>query len=586
MASVEYSFDLVIAGSGGGGMTAALAAVDAGLRPLVIEKQQFVGGSTAMSGGVIWLPNNPLMREQNVPDSERAGMDYFASVVGEPDDGSSLARRSAFLREGSSMIDFLRHKGVELVRCEGYSDYYDNLQGGSSRGRSVEAAPWDGKQLGEWNARIHPGLARAFRLAVKTNEIRRISTFQRSASSFAITARVFLRTTLSKLAGKDLLTNGMSLIGQMTKAALDAGVEIWTETGVQDLVVENGRVVGVVALRGGEAVTVRARNGVLLSAGGFERNPEMRRKYTENTQPNDGQWTSATAGNTGEVLAAAIALGAKTDYMDEAVWQPSPRKDFGMSALSQARQWAHTILVNQKGVRFCNESNSYVEVGRAMYANDAAPAWLIFDDSYRRNVVWSGGLPQLKNWKTAIPGKMPEKWIAEGWMRRADTIEGLAHMIDVDPAVLTETVREFNMDAQRGRDPKFHRGESQYNKVLGDPGSTPNPAVGPIENGPFYATEIYPGDVGTAGGVVTDEYARVLDEAGNPIPGLYAAGNMTATVMGRNYLGAGASIANTMVFGYIAARHAARSRKSEAVSKASSAAAGSVSSNSTGTQSA
>lgn len=557
MTTAEATFDLVIVGSGGGGMTAALAAADAGLRPLIIEKQQFVGGSTAMSGGVIWMPNNPLMREQNVPDSERAGMDYFQAVVGEPDDGSSLARRSAFLRHGSDMIDFLRSEGVQLIRCEGYSDYYDNVKGGSSRGRSVEAAPWDGKHLGEWNARIHPGIARAFRLAVKTNEIRKISTFQRSATSFAATARVFLRTKVSRLAGKDLLTNGMSLIGQMTKAALDSGIPIWTEVGVEELVVEDGAVVGVVVSRGGNRETIRARHGVLLSAGGFERNPEMRRKYTEHTQPNEGQWTSATAGNTGEVLAAAIALGAKTDYMDEAVWQPSPRREFGMSALSQARQWAHTILVNQRGMRFCNESNSYVEVGRAMYANDAAPAWLVFDDQYRRNVVWSSGLPVIKEWRTALPGKMPEKWISEGWMRRASTIEDLARQIGLDPEALAETVREFNMDAERGRDPKFGRGESQYNKVLGDPRNKPNPAVGPVATGPFYATEIYPGDVGTAGGVVTDEYARVLDQANNPIPGLYAAGNMTATVMGRNYLGAGASIANTMVFGYIAALHAA-----------------------------
>ncbi|MGV9862306.1 FAD-dependent oxidoreductase [Rhodococcus koreensis] len=567
MTTAETIYDLVIVGSGGGGLTAALAAAEAGLHPVVIEKQQFVGGSTAMSGGVIWMPNNPLMREEGVSDSRKAGLDYFQSVVGDPDDGSSLARREAFLDLGSEMITFLRCQGVDLIRCEGYSDYYDNLKGGSSRGRSVEAAPWDGKQLGEWNARIHPGIARAFGLAVKTNEIRKISTFQRSAKSFAATTGVFLRTKLARRAGKDLLTNGMSLIGQMTKAALDAGIPIWLESSVEELVVEEGRVVGVVVNRKGTWETVRATRGVLLSAGGFERNPEMRRKYTENTQPNDGQWTSATGGNTGEVLAAAIALGAKTDYMDEAVWQPSPRKEFGMSALSQARQWAHTILVNKHGKRFCNESNSYVEVGRAMYANDAAPAWLIFDDNYRRNVVWSPGLPALKDWRTALPGKMPERWIAEGWMRRADTVEALARQIGLDPQVLTETVSEYNMDAERGRDPQFGRGESQYNKVLGDPGHKANPAVGPLNTGPYYATEIYPGDVGTAGGVVTNEHAQVLDESNAPIPGLYAAGNMTATVMGRNYLGAGASIANTMVFGYIAALHASESEDSAVQSR-------------------
>lgn len=551
------TYDLVIAGSGGGGLAAALAAHDAGLSCVVIEKQQYVGGSTAMSGGIVWIPDNPLMREDGVPDSRQAGLDYFQAVVGDPDDGSSPARREAFIDRGKEMLDFLRRCGVKMVRCEGYSDYYDLLKGGSTRGRSVECVPWDGKQLGDWHTRIHPGLARNLGLVVKTNEIRNVSTFQRSAKSFAVTTRVFLRTKLSRAAGKDLFTNGMSMVGQMTKAALDRGIPIWLETGVTDLVVTDGRVTGVEVERDGVRQTVHARRGVLLAAGGFERNPEMRMEYTKDTQPNDGSLSSGTMGNTGEVLASAIRLGAKTAYMDEAVWQPSPSREFGVTNLSQARQWAHTILVNQKGRRFCNESNSYVEVGRALYANDANPAWLIFDDQYRRNVVWSRGLPKLREWKTALPGRMPSEWIRDGLMRTADTIEELAEKIGVDPATLAETVREFNQDAARGRDPLFGRGASEYNKILGDPGAEHNPAVGPVEKGPFYATEIYPGDVGTAGGVATDEHARVIDQSDAAIPGLYATGNMTATVMGRYYLGAGASIANTMVFGYAAARHAA-----------------------------
>jgi len=280
----------------------------------------------------------------------------------------------------------------------------------------------------------------------------------------------------------------------------------------------------------------------------------MRLKYTASTQPNEGAWSLGNPGNTGEVLAAAIALGAKTDYMDEAVWLPGPRLEMAGSTLNLARQFPHTILVNRQGKRFVNESNSYLEVGRAMYANDAVPAWLIFDDAYRRSVLWLSGMPKLRNLAAALPGALPRQWIADGWIRQAGTIEDLARVIEVDPRTLTETVSRFNAGATENRDPVFGRGASRYNKVLGDPGHRPNQALGTIARAPFYATQIFPGDVGTIGGVICDSRARVLDKDDTPIPGLYATGNMAASVVGRTYPGAGASIANTTVFGYIAAQ--------------------------------
>jgi 3-oxosteroid 1-dehydrogenase len=556
VAAWDESFDFVIVGSGGGGMVAGLAAADAGLRPVIIEKQQFVGGSTAMSGGIIWVPNNPLMRAEGVADSFEEGLAYFDSVVGEPDQGSSMERRKAFLAYGPEMLSFIQGEGVQLVRCEGYSDYYDNRKGGNARGRSVEGVPWDGRALGEWHTRINAGMGRGLGMVAKTNEFRQLPVWSRSPHSFLVTMQVMARTYLSRWRGQDLFTNGMSLIGQLTKIALDAAVPLWLNTGVEELVVEGGRVVGVRALRNGVPVLVRGERGVLLSAGGFERNPEMRTKYSADTQPNDGQWTIANLGNTGEVLAAAIALGAKTDYMDEAVWLPTPRLELG-GAFSQARQYPRTIFVNQDGRRFCNESNSYVEVTRAMYANDAIPAWLIFDDGCRRRYTWARGMPKLRELRAALPGNMPKEWVSNGWIKTADSIKDLADQIGVDEQTLVTSVRRFNAHAINGQDPDFGRGESQYNKALGDPGNKPNAAIGPIETAPFYATEIYPGDVGTTGGVVTNEYAQVLDQSDEPIPGLYATGNMAATVMGRFYLGAGASIANTTTFGYIAARHAA-----------------------------
>jgi 3-oxosteroid 1-dehydrogenase len=559
MAGGEESFDVVIVGSGGGGLAAALAAHAAGLKPVILEKQRLVGGSTGMSGGMLWIPDNPLMKADGSKDSYQDGLAYLQAVIGEPDEPSSAARRDAFLVNGPQMISFLQEQGLRLFRCAGYPDYYDNYPGGSAAGRSVEGIPWDGRQLGQWRSRIIHGLGEGVGLAVTTMEIHTLNSFTHTLASFLTTARVVLRTYASRMRGQDLFTNGKSFAGQMTKILLDRGVPIWLDTAVEDLVAEDGRVVGVRAVRDGAPAAIRGRRGVLLAAGGYERNPEMRLKYSAATQPNDGQRSWGNPGNTGEVLAAAIALGAKTEYMDEAIWLPSPRTELGGSSLTIARNYPGAIFVNNRGQRFVNESNSYVEVGRAMYANDGAPCWLIFDDAYRRSVPWVNHMPKFRDIATVIPGRMPRQWLADGWIKQAATIEDLARLTGLDPQALVGTVSHFNVGAAAGNDPDFGRGVSAYNRHLGDPGYKPNPALGPVADPPFYALPIYPGDVGTMGGVVCDEHARVLDHDNQPIPGLYAAGNMAASVFGRTYPGAGASIANTTVFGYIAARHMAAS---------------------------
>jgi 3-oxosteroid 1-dehydrogenase len=547
MRTWDQSEDLVIVGSGGGGLVAAMAAADAGLRPLVVEKQQLVGGSTAMSGGVIWMPANPLMQAERIPDSRANGLAYLQSVVGDIGPASSPERRQTFLTSGSEMISYLQSKGVHLVRCPGYSDYYDTYEGGNAAGRSIEPAPFDERKLGDWRDKVQPGQARRVGLHVKTNEIRSLIHYNRSIRAFSVAGRVWLRTALSRLRRQDLVVSGESLVAQMLKIVLDSGTRIWTDAAVEDLVVEHGRVLGVQVRREGSSVAVKARNGVLLAAGGFAHNSEMRRKYSGD-QPNDAQWSSANPGDTGEILAAAMALGAKTDLLDEAWWIPATVRALGHSTLGMARQRPGAIFVDAAGQRFCNESNSYVEVGKAMYAHDAVPCWLIFDDGYRRRYAAA----------KSLPGRLPPQWIVAGLVRKADTVDGLARQIGVEVDGLRNTVQRFNSQARKGIDSDFGRGKSAYNRCLGDPGYKPNPALGPLDEPPFYATEIYPSDVGTCGGVITNEHAQVLDRSDFPIPGLYATGNITATVMGRTYPGAGASIANTMVFGFVAARHAAR----------------------------
>jgi 3-oxosteroid 1-dehydrogenase len=554
MTDWDRSVDLLIAGSGGGGMVAALATLDAGLEPLIVEKQALVGGSTGMSGGMVWLPNNPLMRRDGIPDSHEDGLAYLADVVGDIGAPSSPARREVFLTAGYEMINFLTRKGVRLVRCPGWSDYYPNHKGGNAAGRGVEGIPFDAAELGNWSDKVQPSMAKNFGFVVLTNELRAVQYFNRAPRAFVVALRVFARTWAARIRRREMLTNGASLIAQMLKALIalgDGKPPLWTNAAMEDLIVEDGRVVGARVKRDGSTLFIEARKGVLLAAGGFGHNADMRRRYSAD-QPNEGKWSIANPGDTGEVLQTAMRLGAKTDLLDEAWWLPSVFIADGgdaAKALGSGRQRPGAIYVDSTGRRFCNESNSYVEVGKAMYANKAVPCWMVFDEGYVNRYV-SGANPLKKR-------RIPEELIERGAVIRGDTVADLARQIDVPSDKLEQTIARFNEFAVKGLDPDFGRGQSAYNDCLGDPGYRPNAAVGPLERAPYYATRVLPADVGTCGGVVTNEHAQVLDELDQVIDGLYATGNTTATVMGRTYPGAGASIASTMVFGYVAARHAA-----------------------------
>lgn len=554
MTTWDSTVDFVVVGSGGGALVAALAAADAGATVLVLEKQALIGGSTGMSGGVVWIPNNPVLKVAGIPDSYEAAMAHFEAVVGDIGQVSSRERRHAFLTAGPEMVSFLQERGVQLVHCPGYSDYHSNAEGGSDEGRAIEPVPFDGRVLGDWLPKLQPGLAKSVGLAVMTNEARLLRHYNRSVRALAVSARVFFRTVSARARRQDLLTNGASLIAQLLKIAVDRGIPVWTDSPLEDVIVEDGRVVGVRATRAGAPVLIGVRRGVLLAAGGFAHNRVMREEHGGD-QPNSAKWSIANPGDTGEAIQTAMRLGAKTDLMDEAWWLPAPRTgNFGTSTLDQARQRPRTILVDAAGQRFVNESNSYMEVGQAMYARDktsrAVPCWLIFDDRYRKRYA------HLKS----LPGRFPRELLESGRLKQAWNLDDLARMCGIDPAGLSETVERFNENAAKGIDPDYGRGESAYNKALGDPHRKVHPCLGPLDEAPYYAVEVIPSDIGTCGGLVTDEYGRVLDQQDRPIAGLYATGNTTATVMGRHYLGPGASIANSMVFGYLAARHATDDR--------------------------
>jgi 3-oxosteroid 1-dehydrogenase len=551
MSDPEYATDIVVIGSGGG-LCGAVTAAASGLQTLLIEKEPLLGGSTAMSGGILWLPNNPLMQDEGVPDSFEEAMAYFESVVGDAGPASSEARRTSYIKEGANMVRFLQGLGVQFLRCEGYADYYvgmRGIQGGKERGRSIECTVFDGHHLGPWLDKLRPGMAQGMGIAVLTREVAKLQLIKRNPRVWPIAARIALRTAAGWVKRQALLTNGGSLIGQTLKVAVEKEAAIWTDTPFVDLVMEGGRVTGVVVHRDGRNVRVAARHGVLLSSGGFARNPEMRKKYSK--QPNEAKWTIANPGDTGEVLACAILHGAAVDYMDEALWTPASVATDGSPKLHIGeRTKPHSIIVDRSGRRYFDEGISYMEAGRQMYAHnengDAIPSWLIMDSQHRSRYLFS------------FSAGTPAEWITSGYMKKADTIEDLAKQCGIDVGGLKQTVERFNGFARQGIDPDFHRGEGAHEAYQGDFSHKPNPSLGPVEKPPFFAVALYPGDVGTSGGMLCDEHARVLDTNHDPIPGLYAAGNCSASVHGRTYPGAGASIGNSFVFSYIGMKHAAQ----------------------------
>ncbi|MET9491252.1 FAD-binding protein [Nocardia sp. NPDC006630] len=549
----DYTTDFLVVGSGAG-MVGALRAHALGKQVLVVEKSDLLGGSTCMSGGVLWLPNNPLMQREGVSDSLCAALEYFDTVVGDAGPASSMARRLAYINSGAEMVDFLESEGLQFQRCEGYSDYYAGVRGctgGSARGRSIEPKIFDKKKLGSWRDRIRPGFSGD--MVIYTAEAAPMS-LMRTRIGMGVVARVGFRTVFGRLRGQKLVANGAALIARLLQVLLRREVPIWCESALTDLVVENGRVAGAVIRRGDLDIRVRARDGILLAAGGFARNETMRKEYS-GERPTGTEWTSANPGDTGEVMRAAMALGAATDMLDEAWWMPSwimPDGTPGMCLSERCKPGS--LIVDGHGERYFNEACSYQEAGQEMYARHSAdgtavPSWLILDSRHRSHYPFG----------MAPAGWTPRALIASGVLKRANSLEELARHCDIPTGSLLATIERFNHFAETGVDEDFHRGEGDHERRYGDSTHTPNPSLGPLEKGPFYAAALYPGDIGTSGGLLCDEHSRVLNTEGKPISGLYATGNCTASVMGRKYLGAGASIAASAVFGYVAAEHASGS---------------------------
>lgn len=535
VSSWDESYDLIVVGSGGGSIVASLIMKQADLSSIVLEKGSNFGGTTALSGGVLWIPCNSMLGDRDSPAQAR---EYMDAVIGNVGPASSPARRDAYIREAPRMIDFLIESGIRFQDAQ-VTDYYHAVHPGAlERGRSLLPELFDMARIGAWADRF-PDSWRSPALPVSSHEIAALTIAKCSWKGRLMAARLSWRLLKERLTGRKLRGSGRALQGGMLEIALREGLPISMETPVRELVVEDDRVIGVVAIRDGREVRIGANRGVLLNAGGFARNEEMRERHMP--QPTSASWTLAGEWDTGEVLRMAIEAGAACELMGSAWWVP-----ISMPIDSSK---PHYIVVDKAGERFCNEADCYVESGYRLYARGAVPAFGIFDSQFRSRYTLVSLMLQ--------PGASPRGHIDSGALMQAQTLDDLARQLQIDPVGLERTINRYNGFCAKGVDEDFHRGEITFNRTYADESTRPNPCMGTIARPPFYAIRIWPADVGTSGGLLTDEHARVLREDGSVIAGLYATGNTTASVMGRSDPGAGATIGPSFTFGFIAAKHAA-----------------------------
>jgi len=543
----DHQVDFLVVGSGCGGLAAALTADADGLDTLVIEKAGVYGGSTALSGGNIWIPNNPTLKREGLADSRADVRSYLDAVVGDRVPGANI---DAFIDNGPLAMEFLERASPHLrfQWCTDYSDYHPEAPGGRARGRTIEPLPFDLKKLGDDENQLRrAALATPGGLFVTSKEFSRLNMVMRTWSGRRAAMQTVGRAVKGALLRRHMDTLGRALIGRLRLAVKDAAIPLWLNTPLRSLITDDsGTVVGVRAQRDGAIIRIRARAGVLLATGGFEHNNEMRKRFLR-----DGGKDNYSAGspdNTGDGIVAGQSIGGAVDLMDDAWWMPAFKRPDGlMSVLVSERSIPRSIIVDQTGRRFVNEAAPYVTFVHRQLAGRHDPIWFVFDRKAKNRYQFGGVMPGQR---------FPKDWFASGLMHRAGTLDALAAGIGVPAASLRETVHKFNEFARDGKDRDFGRGESAYDNYYGDP-TLPRPTMDVIDSAPYYAARIQAGDLGTKGGLTYNANGQVLRADGTVVDGLYATGNTSAAVMGNDYAGAGATIGPSIVFGFISARHAA-----------------------------
>jgi succinate dehydrogenase/fumarate reductase flavoprotein subunit len=559
----ERICDVVVAGTGAAGFTAAITAKLLGLDVIMVEKDKVFGGTTALSGGIPWIPGNRYAAEAGAPGDPEAARTYLRNELGNRYDEVMI---EAYLASGPEMVDFLTEAGaVQFKALAPYPDYHSEVEGATLGGRGLRPAIYDGRRLGSHFRDLKWPIAETMlfgRMMINGERMGDYFNVTRSARSFRYVAGRIMRYLSDRARGfprATELASGNALIGRLAEKAIVLGIPILLRTPVTGLIRESGRIVGAGVMIDGKPGVIRARRGVVFATGGFSRDMARRAEHFLPNASGETGWTLTAPGVTGDAARLSDAAGGTIngDMAQPATWVPMsrvPQADGSRALFPHLadRNKPGMITVNRKGERFVNESISYQDFVPQILATlemeERQEVYLIADHrAFRRY-----GLGPVR------PHPVPfGKWLRNGYLVSAPTIERLAAKLDLDPARLAATVSRFNMHAAKGEDPDFHRGTTAYQRAMGDPTHTPNPSLGAVDQAPFYAVRLVPGDIGTSVGIRTSPDAEVLDGQDSPIAGLYAAGNDMANPTAGVYPGPGVTLGPAMTFGYRAARHLA-----------------------------
>src|ERR1700758_1583375 len=559
----DHVVDVLVVGSGGGGMAAALTANASGLDALVVEKSSHFGGSTALSGGGIWVPGAPAQRREGYSPSPEGVVEYLGKIT---QGLVSEARIRQYVASAPQMLEFLEQLSgwFEFVWKPGYADYYPELPGGSELGSTINVPPIDLRKLGPDEAKLLKPLALAPKgIWLGPKELRTFYRIRQSWAGKGVLLKLIWRMVRARVSNERMGAIGQSLAARLRLAMRDRGIPLWLDSPMVELLTDaDGSVTGVLLERDGSMQRIGARLGVILASGGFDHDLAWRK---EQLAVVDQDWSFGNPAAMGDGIRAGQKVGAGTDLLDEAWWFPAIQwPDGRMQFMLNERMMPAQFIVNGDGKRFINEAAPYMDFGHAMIDGQKSgvthiPCWLITDHTSWNRYVVAGHLPLPKIPGAPVPTgrKVPRAWLESGVVKAATSWDEMAAKIGVPARELSETATRFNELARKGHDDDFQRGDSVYDNYYGDP-TLPNPNLYPVGDPPYYAFRIVLGDLGTSGGLRTDEYARVLRADGSVVPGLYAVGNTAAPVMGRSYAGAGATIGPAMTFGYVAAKHCAQ----------------------------
>jgi len=570
----EVSCDVLVIGSGAAGLSTAMTAHERGLDVLVVEKESRFGGTTARSGGWLWVPGNSLALKAGATDSMSEARKYIQHEAGDQFDPE---RVDAFLSNAGAMVDFFQERTqVKFNFGLNYPDYHPDRPGGAEQGRSIHPVPYDGARLGPLLSSLAMPMRESTFMGMGLNSGPDLKHFLNATRSLRSAAFVGMRilshfVDVARYGQGTRLVNGTALAARLLASASDRRIPMWKAAEASSLTVADGRVTGAVVRVEGQPVIVHARRGVVLAAGGFPRDEKRRRRHFRHLKGATIHATLAPEANTGDGLrlGESVHAGIVDTLPNAAAWAPVSivkYKDGSEGRFFHLidRAKPGVIAVARNGKRFVNESENYHDFVAAMIASAPAgsevSAFMVCDHRALRRY----GLGAVRPFPLPIGA-----FLRSGYLMRGETVQALARKMGVDPEALGRTVARVNEDAGKGRDSEFGKGSTSYQRLLGDPDFKPNPCLGPLASGPFYAVRIVPGDLGTYDGLRTNRDTQVMSDAGRPVPGLYAVGNDAASIFGGSYPGAGATLGPAMTFGFICGNVLAdRPRESAATTSA------------------